>query len=194
LLLRNDGGPQYDSLKDINKEDKFGKVIANTNTTMLVSFAISSVIGGFLYKIFPGLPFLLLGIFQFVGLIFVSLLTEPKHDTEKKSLRLFLNNQLQGFRQLLRTNNIRGQSILLVGTGLFVVIASQILNDALGVEIGFQPQQFGIVAAIMYLLTSFSSQLVPRFNKKFSGISILVVSALVISISFKAYSMAQHLS
>lgn len=175
---------QYDSLKDVGEEGKFGKVTANTNTIMLISFAISSVIGGFLYKILPGLPFLLLGTFQIIGIYFVFLLKEPEHDTEKASIAKFFKDQLEGFRQLNKTNQIRSQTFLLVGTGLFMVMASQVLNDALGVEIGFEPYQFGLIAAGMYLLASLSSQLVPVINKKITGIGILVLSTLFISITF----------
>lgn len=175
---------QYDSLKDLGKEKKFDTVIANTNTFSLAASAICSVIGGFLYSHIPGLPFILVGIFQLIGFLVVFLVKEPSHDTKKFILSSFIKNQLQGFRELSRTKNIRNQTFLLVGTGLFMIIASELLDYVQGVEFGFQPHQFGIIAAGMYLLASFASQLVPFFHKHMSAIFIVSLSAGVVALTF----------
>lgn len=175
---------QYDSLKDLGKEKKFDKVNANTNTFSLAASAICGVMGGFLYSYIPGLPFILVGVFQLIGFFVVFLLKEPSHDTNTFMLSKFIKNQLQGFRELSRTKTIRSQTLLLVGTGLFMIIASEMLDYVQGVEFGFQPHQFGIIAAGMYVLASFASQLVPILHKRMSAILIVCLSAGVVAITF----------
>lgn len=175
---------QYDSLKDMKKEKLFAKISSNSNTLMLIAFAISSIIGGFLYKFMPGLPFIMVGIFLLIGFVVVFFLKEPKHDTEKFALNTALKQQLQGFIELSKSPQIIRETFLLVGTGIFLVIASQVLNDVLGVEFGFQPQQFGIISASMYLIASAATQLVPILRKKLSSVSIVLITALGIAGTF----------
>ncbi len=175
---------QYDSLKDLKKEKGFDKVVANTQSIALAASAICSIIGGFLYSYMPGLPFLLVGVFQLIGFFVVFLIKEPSHDSDKFVLSTFIKNQLQGFKELGRTRVIRNQTFVLVGAGLFMIIASEMLDYVQGVEFGFQPQQFGLIAAGMYLLASFASQLTPFIHKFASPIIIVVTSACIVALTF----------
>jgi len=175
---------QYDSLKDLRKEKIFDKVIANTNTISLIASAVCGVVGGFLYSILPGLPFIFVGIFQLAGIVVVFFIQEPKHDSVKFTFSSFLKNQIEGFKQLSKTKRIFSHTILLVGCGLFMVIASEMLDYVQGVEIGFQPSQFGIITAGMYICAAIVSQLVPIFHKYFSALSISKLSAMIVGITF----------
>lgn len=175
---------QYDSLKDLRKEKMFDKVIANTNTISLVASAICGIFGGFLYSILPGLPFILVGIFQLAGIFVIFFIQEPKHDSIKFSLSTFIKNQVEGFKQLSKTKIIFSRTILLVGCGLFMVIASEMLDYVQGVEIGFKPSQLGVITACMYVFAAIASQLIPFFHKYFSALFITKFSAIIVGITF----------
>ena len=69
----------FDSLKEEKKEKYYDKVISNIKTLQLVAMSLSGIIGGFMYAIFPGLPFLVTGLFCFVGLVLTFFIKEPKN-------------------------------------------------------------------------------------------------------------------
>jgi len=150
---------QFDSLKSIGKDLEFKLVASKTNTYTLIAFALSSVIGGFLYKILPGLPFILVGMMHFVAMILAFFLVEPEIDSEKSSgFQTFFADQIQGFKELTKNIEIKKISLFLSVVGVVTVICSQTLNDLLGYEFGFTPVYFGFVTAVIYLLASFVSR------------------------------------
>jgi hypothetical protein len=60
-----------DSLKQEKRESIYGKIIANISSVSLISMAISSVFGGFMYSLNFRLPFIANGVGYLLGFYFL---------------------------------------------------------------------------------------------------------------------------
>jgi MFS family permease len=173
----------YDSLKQIKKENDYSKAIKNISSLQLVAFSIAGAIGGFLYKINPGFPFILTGIAQLVACLLTFLLIEPTVDSVKFSLKNYLRQTAMGFDQLFRQGKLRVDILRILSIGVFAVICWEVLNDALAIGFGFSPEQLGIFASILYLSTAVLSRLSDKFIKMFGGVKTNILIGTIIAIS-----------
>lgn len=173
----------YDSLKQVKKENNYSKVIKNISSIQLLAFSLSGIMGGFLYKINPGFPFILTGLAQLAGCILALLLEEPSIDTVKFSLKNYLRQTVMGFSQLFGRSNLRLDVLRILSIGMFVVICWEVLNDALAIGFGFSPEQLGIFAAVLYLSTAVLSRLSDKFVKLFGGIKANLFIGVSIAVS-----------
>jgi MFS family permease len=175
----------FDSLKQEGKEDKYGKIIANIASISLISMAIASIFGGFMYSFSFRLPFIANSIGYLLGFIASFILIEPKIDTIKFSWRNYLLQTRQGFKQLFQPL-AKLKTIRLLILGAFLTVLTEILDSVLLVEVGFSDRQMGIIFAIIYLISSATSQISPWLKSKFGyswSINILnlfIVIALLI--------------
>lgn len=174
----------FDSLKEEGKENSYDKKISNLNTIALISPAVCGIIGGFMYKINPSLPFYANAAGYFLGFIASFFLIEPHIDTEKFSFTNFLKQNILGFKELFKSIDVKKQTILLLSIGFFVVIASEELDSFLGVEFGFNPVQLGILWSAMYIVSALASQLTPLINKVFRKNLLIIFIGLLMAITF----------
>src|SRR3989338_607002 len=170
----------YDSLKEKKKENNYDRIIANITTIQLVAFALSTIIGGFMYSINPGFPFIAVGIIHIIGLFITFLLKEPRIDTIRFSFNNFLKQTKLCFHQLFSNEEIKKQTIILLSIGIFLVIIYEVLNDVLAFEFGFKEKQLGVLISTIYLISAGASQISPKITKRFGyTISLFLVSLLV---------------
>lgn len=174
----------YDSLKELKKEGKYHRVIANIGSLQLIAPAITGLMGGFIYLYSPRLPFILHGISYFFGFLLCFFFVEPHFDTEKFSLKSFFIQTMQGFGELTKTIDISNQTILLISIGAIVVIADEMLNGFLAVEFGFNEQLAGVFWSTVYVISSIISQLTPGFVKYFDENKSILISGIMIGITF----------
>lgn len=170
----------YDSLKENGEELKYHKIISNINSISIITPAICSIIGGFMYRQNPSLPYFSSAVGYFFGLMATLFLIEPKIDTIRFSLKNFFIQTKLGIRELLKTSDIQKQTLILLSIGFVVVIADEMLNGFLGVEYGFSEKQLGFLWAAIGIVAALASQLTPSFRKIFkSNLSIFVVGILL---------------
>lgn len=175
---------QYDSLKVDGKELSFNKVVSKTNTYTLIAFAISSVLGGFLYNILPGLPFILVGLMHFIGVGLILFLIEPVIDTEKSvGLKTFFIDQIKGFKELTKSRRGAEISFVLGFVGIVVVVCSQALNDLLGYEFGFTPVYFGTISAVIYLFSAIASHNTIKLTDLLGNWRSVILLSRIISVT-----------
>jgi len=174
----------YDSLLEVKENHHYGKVIANIGTIQLISPAVCSIIGGFIYSLNPSLPFIANSVCYTIGFFLTFLLTEPLIDTEKFSLAVFVKQTKQGFKQLTKTLEIKRQVILLLSVATIIVIADEMLNGLLAVEFGFNEKQVGILWSAIYIVSALASQLTPRIKKEFGGNVSLLIIGFLTALSF----------
>ena len=159
----------FDTLKEDGSEDTYDKKISNLNTISLIAPAVCGIIGGFMYKISPTLPFYANAVGYLLGLIASLFLIEPHIDTEKFSFSNFLKQSGQGLQWLFRSVNIKKQTILLLSIGFFVVISSEMIDSFLGFEFGFNEVQLGILWSVIFVISALASQLTPILRKILKG-------------------------
>lgn len=171
----------YDSLKQVNKETKYDKIIANMSSISLFTMALASILGGFLYSHNHSWPFLANALGYSLAFFACLFLIEPAIDTVKFSLKNYLVQTKAGFSQLFQISS-KKQVIRLLILGGFLTVLSEMLNSILLVEFGFSDKQMGIIFAFIFLLASFSSQLSPWFKNKLGWsrtISFLTIATIL---------------
>jgi MFS family permease len=155
----------YDSLKQNKEASAYDRSISIITSIQLIAGAICGIIGGFLYSVFPPLPFLANAIFCFFGMIATVFLIEPKIDSEKFSWKNYVYQTKQGIKQLNKNIKIRQQTILLLSIGVIFVILDEMLYSFLGVEFGLKAESIGVVWAIIFLTSAVIVQTTPLIGK-----------------------------
>ncbi|MDZ7587101.1 MAG: MFS transporter, partial [Patescibacteria group bacterium] len=172
----------FDSLKQDKQESKYDQIIANIATISLVTIALVSIIGGWLYSINPRLPFFANAAAYVFGIIASFFLIEPVIDTIKFSARNYFIQTKKGFDQLFSKLNHRLVfKLLLIGGKL--VILDEMMEAFLLVEYGFKDQAMGIIYSLIYILSAFSSQLTPWLKRKLGLNFTLIFIGLILAIS-----------
>lgn len=167
----------YDTLKQDGAEKTYNKVLSNISTISLITLTVVGTIGGFMYKVNPGLPFLITGIMKIGGSILALALIEPKIDTEQFSLMTFFKQNLKGFNLIFKNRKVTRITLALLSISGITMILYEGFNDILAVEIGFTPIQLGILASIFSLAGAISAQLGRRITDRFGDRITLIVSS-----------------
>lgn len=155
----------FDTLKEKGKQERFDKVIANTNTLSLIAMAVSGSLGGFMYTLNPSLPFFAVGLAYSLGFFLTWLLKEPTIDTEKFSWKNFLFQNKQGLVMLKKLVQVERLALLILAVSALYVISDEMLESVLGVEFGFSEKQLGVFFAVVFLVAAAASQLAPTIRK-----------------------------
>ncbi len=171
----------YDSLKSVGEEHLYEKKIGVVGATRLWSMAICGIIGGLLYYISPGLPYILNGVFCLIGFAVCAWIVEPVVDTEKYKLSSFFVQNSLGIKTLFKSNYMKKISLYLVATGSLSIVVYNLLDDLLAVEYGFSPFGISILFSVACLVAGFASMYVPRLKIKFDERMMLIVSMVVMA-------------
>ncbi len=167
----------YDTLVSSNEEDKYPQVVSRMNMAMNAAIGVASITGGFMFRLWPGLPFLATGLIKFVGLFISFFLTEPKVDTDTFSFSNFIQQNKKGFTHLFQASMLKYTALVLL-FGVFANIAYEILDDVSVVDWGFNEIQIGMIYAAATFLAIPAGYLYPRLSKKFRT-SVLVAGSIV---------------
>jgi MFS family permease len=171
----------YDTLLELKQKERFDQVLANQKTFQLVGTTTCSIIGGFMYLIFPGLPFLAVAAAGILGAIVCLFLKEPHIDTEKFSFSNYVKQTKAGFQELFGNRTIIALTLFLLTLTFLYVPLHEGLEDMILVEYGFSAQQLGIILAVLNLVLAIISQLVPRFKKHFNSLNIVFAVGVLCS-------------
>jgi MFS family permease len=173
----------YDSLKQVGNEARYKKIIANITSISLLSHAVCSIVGGYLYLIHPTLPYWGNFIGVSTGLIFTFFIIEPKIDTVKFTFSNYINQTKQGYLQLIKTVEIKWQVITLVMVGGILTITSEMLDSFLGIEFGFKATQMGTVWAIILILSALVSQYSTKLKQVSNHLNYMYIVGILIAIT-----------
>lgn len=166
----------YDTLLSHKSEGEYPKVLARSEAAMNTAIAIACVSGGLLYQVWIGLPFLLSGMFMWVGLVFAWLADEPEVDSEVFSWVNFYRQTKRGFGHLFDSGMLR-HTILLLTFGVFSAAAYELLDDVAVVDWGYDAVGIGILYTSVVILAIPSGFLYESMAKRFRP-AVLVVGAI----------------
>lgn len=148
----------FDSMKTINKEDGFQKVMANISRNTLILIGVSSFVGGFMYQVNEGLPYFANGFVQLIGLVLIILLiTEPPIDTEKFSIRNYFKQTFSGSVHLFNNKISNLVLVLLFITSGTYYIFDSLVDSVIPLELGLTEIQLGILFAIIPFIAAVAS-------------------------------------
>lgn len=173
----------FDSLKQDGDENRFDKVISNISSISLIAPAVCSVIGGYVYEIDPRWPFILNAIGYTLGFLASFFLVEPEIDTVKFSFSNYLNQTGQGLKQLLKSSEVKWQTVILLSIGFITVISSEMVDSFVSFEFGFTDKQMGVLWSVIFIVSAFASQTTSYFKKVFGVKKLIIFVGLLMALT-----------
>jgi len=175
----------YDSLKDNGKEDLFPTISANLVTVSWIGYILAGVLGGILYDIWFGLPYLVLALLYFIIIIlFIVYAKEPSVDSVKVIVKNYLKQNIEGFNELFSKFNVSIVTIILAIITIGYYTASELLGISQGNQYGLSGTQVGLIFTCGYIVSVGLSYVFPLLLKKFKTLSIVVSATSALLISF----------
>lgn len=92
----------YDSLKELKQESRFSKIRGQATILAQFSIILAMLGGGYLFKVWPGLPYLAFSLAIALAGITSVLFQEPKIDTEKFTWKNYISQMVRGFRETFK--------------------------------------------------------------------------------------------
>jgi len=173
----------YYSLAETNDLDQYPKVLSRSNAYLNLSTAVATIAGGFLFRFWGGLPFLVTGMTKFLGLIVTFFIVEPKVDTYVFSLVNFVEVTKKGFKQLFSKRMMKFTVLLLI-IGAFSTVTYEILDDAAVVDWGYGASGISILYTSLLVFSIPSSFIYDKIAKKIKSEVLVVLAILLLGINY----------
>jgi len=135
----------YDSLKEDKKESLYSKVMAKQGLIYQVGLIIGTLSGGFLYTVNHMIPFFLNAGLQLLSLIMSINFIEPKVDSEKFTLKNYINQMKIGTKELFKNDHAIKISIFYIAVGGITWTCAMIFNSYMLVDLGFSDSARGLI-------------------------------------------------
>lgn len=172
----------YDSLeKDSKRGARFSKIDGEGSSLYYYIDAITSVLSGFMFAINGYLPMIFCLIINIVSIVMSVKFEEVDTLNEKKKVKIGteLNELKNSMSSIFRSKRIK--NLILFGAifsgilGALVSLRSSILSD-----IKLPAQYFGIIFAVLQIISGISAKNQYRFHKKFRNKTLASLSLPVV--------------
>ncbi len=144
----------YDSLKELDREEDFAKFQTQTAFVFRIGMIIGSFAGGWLFRMGVGLPYVVTGLLQIASGLVTFIITEPKIDTEKFSLKNYLLQTKLGIKQLTKNSYIKDFSWYYLAVGAISWYFVYFLGQVYITEQGFNAAARSYLYAVIYILVA----------------------------------------
>ncbi len=144
----------YDSLKDLDREKDFKKVESKHSLLFQIGIVVATLAGGYLFKIWSGLPYFVYGLVQLVAAIIYFRMTEPKIDSEKFNLDSYFRQTKQGFQEIIKSPYVKKLSMFYVLVGGITWSTQYFYNQPFAVAVGFNEIEMSWLFGIIRLFNS----------------------------------------
>jgi len=156
----------YDTLQEKNLSGDYEKLYATSKSFHSLSYIIAVLIGGLVATINVRLPWLLWGILHGIGFILTFFLYEPKVDSIKFSLKSYLTQNLEGFKQLFLPKLKPFVVFIFLILGINYIYDWGYLKPAIALSFDFSSIGMGVVFAAGSLLSAVLINFLPALRKK----------------------------
>lgn len=174
----------YDSLVMDKKEKEFDRVISTSKALMLLAFASSALVGGYIYEINYRIPNFMCTASVAIAFCLVFFLQEPPIDTEKFSLKSYWKQTKAGFAELIKPVLRPYLIFFLFGFGSYYLYSQGFLNIALAEEFGYFAFEQGIIIFSLALVSSLILKLLPYFRKKVDDYRGAIIISSIMGLGF----------
>ena len=144
----------YDTIKGVGKEEHYAKIHSKIAWIFQIGLAFSMVVGGVLgaisYEIAIWATIMMTAVSAVASLFFY----EPIIDTEKFTLKRYVLQTKEGFREVLRTPYVKQISLFYILVGGVTWVCNLIFNMTILTQVGFTALELGIILAIIRIVNS----------------------------------------
>lgn len=181
----------HDKLEDNNLAEKSISQIGKLDFSGLISLALSSFIGGFLFKYSHNIPFIINGILYLISaaiLIQLKYFDDGLQTSTDSKLTKTISIVFENYKQTLLNKNTIG--IFLFGAMLFFMINCIVwLMQPHLKEVQISEGLIGIVFTSIILITAIGSLFANKLNKKYGETKIYILVSFLLLISTLLLSM-----
>ena len=151
LISGSEDALLFDTLKEAGREDEFAQINNKFQITFHWGMAFATLIGGLIYKYNFHLPGILNGLAFFVAGIITLTLIEPSIDSEKFTLKNYIQQTKKGFGELFKSKKAREISLfyILVGSLTWPIVIG--LKNITLTSYGFSETAIGFILPIISL-------------------------------------------
>jgi len=101
----------YDTYKEMGQEHRYASYSATSSLILRIGIVVSSAIGGYIFLIRPGAPYIMTGVLFAGACIITYFMKEPSIDSEKFSWNGYVTQTKDGIKELLKNSTIRITSL-----------------------------------------------------------------------------------
>ncbi|MDX2077934.1 MAG: MFS transporter [bacterium] len=171
----------YDSLKTIGEESRYDKVSSFTNSISVFTVGACALIGGWMYNIDARLPHYAWGFVLFMGFFIALGIKEPPIDTVKFTVKNYLNQLSQGFKQLARPELRYFTPLIFATLGVHYLFTFGLIQPTMATDFGFFADGQAVIFSIMGFASAGTMLLIPLMRKRISDMRGLVLLALLLA-------------
>jgi len=173
----------YDSLAEYKKESFYSVVASKFTSISIVMSTISFFIGGLLYRFDSRLPFVAWLIFLIISVGIMLQSKEPKVDTNKMSLKNYLNQMKDGFLAIFN-KKLFIYIITILGVAIFVKLYQGVVRQSLAGYFGFTGETFGYLLGLVAIPAAYLSFHLDFLIEKIGSKKLLLIVAFFYSLAF----------
>lgn len=166
----------YDSLEHGEKRGTtFAKIDGKATSRYYYIDAISAVLAGFLFVVNPYIPMILCFTILLIT-FFISLKFEELHGGKgKMKIREEIENIKYGFRNIFKSKRLKS---LLLFNAIFIGLIKilQNLRNTVLIEIGMPEQYFGVIFAVLGIISGIAARNQGRIHKKCRNKTLMFLS------------------
>lgn len=174
----------YDSLQNTeHRGNQFAQIDGRATSYYFYLNAITSFLSGFLYIINPYIPIILCLVICIISTVlctkFKDIHIKELDNKERITPKEYINGINQSFRNIIKSPRLR--NLILFGAlfyGLLAVLVS--LRTSLLKDIGLPEQYFGVIFAVLEIISGISTKNQERFHNKYRNRTLTVFSIPVI--------------
>ena len=166
----------YDSLEHGEKRGTtFAKIDGKANSRYYYIDAISAVLSGFLFVVNSYIPMVLCFIILLITFFLSTKFEEIHSEKGKMQIREEIKNIKYGFRNIFKSKRLKS---LLLFNATFVALIKilQNLRNTVLIEIGMPEQYFGVIFAILGIISGIAARNQGKIHKKYRNKTLMFLS------------------
>lgn len=145
----------YDTLKELGRVEELPKIAARSGLLIRIALALGTLAGGYLYTLWVGLPYFLVGVALFIVVILFLFMIEPHLDSEKFTLKSYVEQTKEGIKQLFKDAHTKKLSIYYLLVAGITWACLIYFNQPFAKDAGLTETEMSWVFSGMYLLIAF---------------------------------------
>lgn len=154
MISGAEGAILYDSLKEDNKEEQFGKIYVKIGFNYRLGLIISSFVSGWMFTYWYGTPYFFRGLASILALASISLMVEPKIDSEKFSWKTYINQTKEGIAELTQSPFVKKLTIYYLLVAGITWTCLIWFNQPFAYDFGWEAQSMSYITAGAYLAST----------------------------------------
>lgn len=144
----------YDTHKELKITDQFSKFIARNLLNYRLGIIIATFLGGFLYQIAPGIPYIARGLTNLLAIPLYFFIKEPIIDSQKFTLQAYVSQIKNGSKELIKNSHTKILSIYYIMVAGITWSCLIYFNNSFIKDVGFSETEQGVLYSIIYIITT----------------------------------------